>query len=154
MVVTSAGTADIWPEIDRNTVDAAAAAGIDLSDHRRRTLSGELVGTDGADLVLTMTRAQLRLVAALDAGAWPRTFTLLELARRAVAVPAEPDESVTAWLRRVASDRRAAEMMGADAADDVADPYGGSPREHAAMVRQVGEAVTALVRHGPWIRSA
>lgn len=150
-VVSSAGTADIWPEVDRHTIEAAATIGIDVSDHVRRTLTHELVGSDGADLILTMTREQLRLVASLEPAAWPRTFTLLELARRAAAsAPASAEEGFAAWLRRIASSRRAADMMRPDAADDVADPYGGSPSEHATMVRQVDEAVTELVRHGPW----
>lgn len=126
-------------------------AGVDLTDHERRTLTGELLGTDGADLILTMTREQLRLVATLDPSAWPRTFTLLELARRAAAsAPPSEGERFAVWLRRIAGSRRAADMMRPDADDDVADPYGGSAREHTAMVERVSEAVAELVRSGPW----
>ncbi|MEJ7719990.1 MAG: hypothetical protein WKF58_05875 [Ilumatobacteraceae bacterium] len=130
-VVSSAGTAEIEPSVDRFTVAAAARAGVDVSGHRRRTLTGDLLGTDGADLILTMTRAHLRHVAVLDPSAWTRTFTLLELARRASAsAPASDDEPFAAWLGRMGAHRRASEMMRPDLPDDVADPYGGPASEH------------------------
>ncbi|CAN5662937.1 low molecular weight phosphatase family protein [soil metagenome] len=150
-VVSSAGTADIWPPVDCHTIEAAASVGIDLSDHQRRTLTHDLIGTDGADLILAMTREQLRVVASLDPSAWPRTFTLRELARRAAAsAPASENETFAALLHRIAGGRRAADMMRPDASDDITDPYGGSASEHATMVEQVASAVDDIVRHGPW----
>ena len=150
-VVSSAGTAEIEPSVDRFTVAAAARAGVDVSGHRRRTLTGDLLGTDGADLILTMTRAHLRYVAVLDPSSWTRTFTLLELARRASAsAPASVDEPFAAWLQRMGAHRRASDLMRPDLSDDVADPYGGPASEHEAMVERVAQAVTTLVRNGPW----
>ena len=49
-------------------------------------LTKEILATDGADLVLTMTREHLRHVVAMDPSAWPRTFTLKEFVRRAQSV--------------------------------------------------------------------
>jgi len=150
-VMSSAGTAEIWPPIDPRTVVAAATIGIDVADHQRRTLNRDLLNTDGSDLILTMTREHLRTVVSLDVAVWPRVFTLLELARRASAAePASEDEGFAGWLQRVAAGRRAADMMRPDPADDVDDPYGGTAPEHVLMIERVHDAVTLLVRSGPW----
>src|SRR5262245_45150403 len=82
-VVTSAGIADVVAPLDPNTVAVAAAAGLDLTDHRPRRLTADIVATDGADLILGMAREHVRHVAALDPTVWLRTFTLKELVRRA-----------------------------------------------------------------------
>lgn len=142
-VIASAGTADIDAIVDPYTIDVATRAGIDMSGHRRRTLT--------ADLLVTMSRQHLHHVVAVDPSAWLRTFTLLKLARRASAsAPPRDGESFAAWLQRVASHRRASDLIRPDPADDVADPYGGPASEHEVMARRVQAAVTTLVRHGPW----
>ena len=149
--VRSAGTSPVRAALDPNTIAAAAAAGIPIDTHASRHLDRTIVQTDGADLVLTMTRAHLRDVIGVDPAAWPRTFTLKELARRASVVPpAEPGESLAAWLQRVAVDRQAVAMMKPDPADDVADPYGLARRAHDRMVVEVGDLVDSIVRLGPW----
>ena len=103
--------------------------------------------------MLTMTRAHLRDVVALDPAWWPRTFTMKELVRRASeAAPATADEGLTSWLTRVATGRRAADLIKPDAGDDVADPYGASRSAHDAMVHELGTLVDTLVRLGPWRR--
>ena len=149
--VTSAGTADIWPEIDRHMIAAAKQVGVDVSEHRRRTLTKQVLNTNGADLVITMTREHLRAVIAIDQSAWQRTFTLKELARRAVSVgPASSTDGYRDWLSRLAAGRKASEMMHPDPADDIADPYGGPRREHDAMVNTVHQLVDEITRVGPW----
>ncbi len=150
-VVTSAGTADVRPEVDRHTVAAAKQIGIDVSDHQRRTLTKEVLDTDGSDLVITMTREQLRVVIGIDLSAWPRTFTLKELARRSVSVVGESwADGYTGWLTRLAEGRRASGMMHPDPSDDIADPYGRPRREHDAMVSDTVDLVDTIVRTGPW----
>jgi protein-tyrosine-phosphatase len=150
-VVTSAGTADIWPEIDRHMIAAAKEVGVDVSGHQRRTLTKDILHTHGADLIITMTREHLRAVIAIDASAWPRTFTLKELARRAVSVaPASSADGYTSWLSRLAAGRKASEMMHSDLADDIADPYGRPRRDHDAMVATVQHLVDEITRAGPW----
>jgi len=87
-VVSSAGTADIWPPVDCHTIGAAASVDIDLSGHQRRTLTHDLIGTDGADLILAMTRAQLRVVASLDpyGGSASEHATMVEQVASAVDI--------------------------------------------------------------------
>ncbi|MDQ3177333.1 MAG: hypothetical protein M3Q72_07265 [Actinomycetota bacterium] len=52
--------------------------------------------------------------------------------------------------QRMGAHRRASDLMRPDLSDDVADPYGGPASEHEAMVERVAQAVTTLVRNGPW----
>ncbi len=105
--VTSAGTRRVDARTDINTVRAAASVGIDLNGHLPRVLDREILTTDGADLVLVMTREHVRDVVVLDRDAWSRTFTLKELVRRAQGVepPSAADGSPAgsaAWVRAAA----------------------------------------------------
>ncbi|MBA3606135.1 MAG: hypothetical protein H0W46_09225 [Acidimicrobiia bacterium] len=56
--------------LDRHTI-AAAAVGIALDGHVSRVLDPTILATDGANLVLTMTRAHLRDVIGVDPGRGP-----------------------------------------------------------------------------------
>lgn len=145
-IVRSAGTANIQAPMDRNTIAAAAAIGLDLTDHTARYLTKDILAIDGADLVLTMTREHLRHIVAMDPSAWPRTFTLKEFARRAsVVAPATAESgSFDAWRSHVADGRRAADMLGHDLDDDTADPYGAPRREHEAMVGSLRVGAAAI----------
>ena len=80
---------------------------------------------EGADLVITMTRAHLREVAVTAHGSFRRTFTLRELGRRLTIVePGTFDPTFEAALSAIASDRRPSQLLGDDPDDDIADPYG------------------------------
>lgn len=151
--VASAGTHDIDVDIDPHTVASAAAIGLDLGTHRRRRVDRAILATDGADLVIVMTRQQLRTVVGIDPAIWSRAFTLKELSRRSIASgPRIDGEDVAGWVRRTAGDRRAATMMAPDPGDDVADPFGRPRREHDAMVAELVQHVDAVVAQGPWLR--
>lgn len=145
-VVTSAGTHGGLPN-DADTVAAAAAAGLDLGQHRSRRLTPELIASDGADLVIAMTRGHLREAVTLDPAAWPRAFTLRELARRAAAVG--PVGTVDAWRQALAGTRTAAAMLEPSALDDIADPYGAPYRAHQRMVAEVVDLTAAVAANWP-----
>jgi protein-tyrosine phosphatase len=150
-VATSAGTGRYAAEMDERTIRAAAEVGLDIRAHRPRHLDRDMLATEGADLVVTLERAHLRDVVGLDPSAWPRSFTLKELARRAVSLePPTADEGFAGWRRRVADGRSAAAMLDPDPADDVADPYGRPLARHVRMVAEVAAAVDQLIRWGPW----
>jgi protein-tyrosine phosphatase len=152
--IASAGTSPLRSRVDRHTIAAAAAVGLDLGGHQPRPLDANVLATDGADLVLVMARSHLRDVFALDPEAWSRTFTLRELVRRAATVaPPTTDEGFEGWLRRVAAGRRAADLLAPSALDDIADPYGRPRREHVAMVAELTRQIDALVERGPWTSS-
>lgn len=146
--VRSAGTHGGRLVVHEHTVMAARDLEVDLSDHRSRLLSAALVATDGADLIVTMTREHLRAVVGIDPLAWPRSFTLKELARRTADVPrsvTDPRE----WISAAGSGRRAADMMTPSQLDDLDDPYGGPLRDHRAMVADVESLVGKLVAAMP-----
>lgn len=123
-------------------VDLLDARGLDVRDHRSRRLTAD--DLDQPDLILCMERRHVREVAVLDRDAFERTFTLPELARRAQLHGTRGgDESVREWLRRIGADRRPSDLLGADPADEVPDPYGRSDaayRQAAEMIEQLLDA--------------
>lgn len=129
------------------TIDVARRQGLDLSQHRSAPFDPAIVAE--ADLLIGMERAHVREIVASDAQAWPRTFTLKELARRGAATgPRRPDEPFSAWLARVGQGRQARDLLGLSADDDVADPTGAFGTDHAAMADEVtalAEQVAELV---------
>ena len=150
--VTSAGVRASEPAVDPDAVRAVASYGPDLCRHAPRQLTREIIEDDGADLVVTMTRDHLRHVVALDRRAWPRTFTLRELVRRASSDgdPAAPD--VRTWAEALGASRVAREMMSNDPADDVADPHGLAYARYASTADELDALVRVLVALAPWPR--
>ena len=82
--VSSAGSLPGGRPASPGGVRAMATRGLDLHEHRSRTLDPEMVAA--ADLVLCMARLHLREVVVAAPSALPRTFTLRELVRRGEAV--------------------------------------------------------------------
>jgi protein-tyrosine phosphatase len=144
-VVTSAGTG-VGPgtvdRVHRHTRAAVEPYGIDVSGHRPRALDGDVLRDDGADLVVTMTREHLYTVVGLDPGAFSRTFTLTELARRAAGV--SPQRSFVDWVGAVAEGRLPSNLLPGTDLDDIADPYGMSRRAHVAMVVEVDDLMRTV----------
>lgn len=141
VTITSAGTHMPRLPVDPLSVVAVGELGVDIAGHRPRQLTRAVIDADGADLVLTMTREQLRHAATSAQGAFRRTFTLREFSRWAAQRPPEPGETLAAWLDGVATTRHARDLMGDDPADDVADPYGRSLEEHRVCAEQIAQAV-------------
>lgn len=80
VAVASAGTAARPDHPAAGSIQAIASDwGIDLSDHRSRPLTADLV--DGVELVLTMEESHRATVLRLAPRALARTFTWLELGR-------------------------------------------------------------------------
>lgn len=137
-VVTSAGVIGGRLEVHPFTIDAARMGGIDLTSHRSRRLTADLIATDGADLVIAMTREHVAQIVGLDKTAWPRTFTLKSLVRRSAAAPeGTPAGDWQTWLEALGADRHANELVRPDPADDVRDAYGLPAAAHMAMTADV-----------------
>ena len=116
--------------------------GLDLSEHRSRQLSGELV--DDADLVLAMTRNHLGAVVARDPAALRRTFLLGEVVRLGRAVgPRRPTQAVADWVAAVAAVRPAEGPPG-HAADEVGDPVNDGIEVYRATAARLDRLTRAL----------
>ena len=125
--VRSAGVMRTGLPVDELSVIVGRARGVDIAEHRPRRLTTAILAQEGADLVITMTRAHVREVVALDPSAWERTFTLKELARLVRRERSRRGRRRRrSWVARFGAGRTVQDLLGADERDDIGDPYGGS----------------------------
>jgi protein-tyrosine-phosphatase len=141
--IASAGSRSTGRPVAPRAVDALAGRGVDLPDRLSRSLDAAEI--EAADLVIGMAREHVREVLVLAPDAADRTFTLKELVRRAEASPRQA-RVLREWLAPLAAERSSRELLGHAAADDVADPIGGSKRRFRASAAEIDDLVTRLVR--------
>ena len=143
-VGASVGSAGLLPGGAPATPDAIATMAdrrVDIGHHVSQTVTEELV--HDTPLILTMTRHHVRELCAGYGAPIDRTFTLKELVRRGEELGGRVHgESVYAWLARLNTGRRAADLMGDDPADDIADPVG-QPR---AVYEDTADELEHLLR--------
>jgi protein-tyrosine phosphatase len=143
-VVTSSGTdATSGVPATDGTRTAASRLGLDLSAHRSRPTTAEMVRD--ADLVLAMERAHVREVVVLDPTAFARSFTLKELVRRGEGFEPVAGETPRARLARLHAGRRPVDLLGASVDDDVEDPTGSGFADHETTARELGDLVDRVV---------
>lgn len=119
--VSSAGT-NGWEgsEAMRESVEAAAERGVDISTHVARRLTDEML--DAADLVLCMAREHREIIEAERPDLMGRTFTLKELVR---LLEDMPDRAPNLQARvKEADDLRRDGFDGNPHDEDIADPLG------------------------------
>jgi protein-tyrosine-phosphatase len=152
--VRSAGTHGGVLTTDPEAVAAMSRHGLDIRTHRPRLLTHAILTNEGADLVITMTREQLRAVSVMCEGVFARAFTMRELARRGLPTHQGRqlrDASVKGWLQTLSVGRNACDLVGEDPNDDVADPYGLTPAAHLATAAQIDECMAEITRAlGTW----
>lgn len=142
--VSSAGELPGGVPAEGGSRRAMATRGLDLSDHRSREITLELLAE--ADLVIAMARRHVREAVLVCPGAWPRTFTLKELVRRGeAATPRRRDQPFAGWLALVHGGRRTSDLLGDDASDDVEDPIGEPDHVYEATAAELDDLVTRLV---------
>jgi len=142
--VSSAGLFRGGVPASPGSVKALATRGLDLAEHRSRSVTPELLGA--ADLILGMAKLHVREVVVASPEVFPRTFTLKELVRRGSAVgPRSSAQPLAAWLAAVHEGRRHADLIGDDPADDISDPIGGPDRLYAATADELDRLVGQLV---------
>jgi protein-tyrosine phosphatase len=142
--VASAGTLDLDRPSPPEVVAAAAEIGADVAAHHSHRFTSEDLAT--ADLIVGMAREHVREVVLSEPSVFPRTFTLLELARRGHAVGRRGRlESLGAWLARVHEGRRHADLLGRSEKDDISDPMGGPPSEYRASAELIAGLINELV---------
>jgi protein-tyrosine phosphatase len=141
--IASAGLLAGGQPVEREALAAVAGlgyAGSNLSAHRSRRLSASEVQ---GELVLGMAREHVREVVVLVRASWNRTFTLKELVRQGEIVgPRLEDQEVDVWLANIAAGRSRESQLGSSAADDVADPIGGT----AAMFERTAAEIELLCK--------
>jgi len=125
-------------------VDTMEAWGLDLTGHRSRRVTPDLLGS--ADLIVAMARQHVREAVVLRPDRYPRIFTLKEIVRRGTDVGPRPaDEPLEAWLARVHQGRRPTGQLGESPDDDVADPVGQGPAVYERTARELDDLITRLV---------
>jgi protein-tyrosine phosphatase len=128
-------------------VETMRGFGIELSEHRSRELTPQLA--QGAHVVLGLTREHLREAVMMDPRLLDAGFTVKELARRAGMQGFRPvTDEVLPWLAALVANRDVAELLGADAFDDVSDPIGGPMsgyQDTAAELHQLSDRIVRTV---------
>lgn len=144
VVVESAGLRETDASLDEGALRVLDRRGVDLRRHHSRAIDSAMVGE--ATLVLGLEREHVREAVLLDPSTWPRTFTLKEIVRRGEAEGARrAGESIPDWIDRAHADRTQRDLLGADRADDIADPFGGPPGAYEDAAEEIDDLVCRLV---------
>jgi protein-tyrosine phosphatase len=122
------------------------AEGLDISTHRSRPLEPNDV--DRSNIIITMTRAQLRELATRSPSAFSHLFTLKELARRAREHGRVEGEDIGAWVTRLGAGRRTTDLLGDNPFGDVEDPIGRPIEVYSAVARELTRAISSVVDAG------
>ena len=146
--VNSAGILGGRNDVHPATLEAARFARVDLNEHESRLLTADMIDTEGADLVIGMTREHLRAAISLEPTCWPRAFTFRELVRRTSQL-ATPPTSWEDWLAVCHDGRNLGDLIVPEPTDDLPDPYGRPLSDHIMMVQEVAGASALLARSTP-----
>jgi protein-tyrosine phosphatase len=126
------------------TIAVAARRGLDLSAHRSRVLTTNVIAAAG--LILGMERLHMREAVVAMPSAWPCAFTLKEFVRRGETVGARrADEPISIWIARVHDGRDRHDLLGSSPLDDITDPTGGTFAEHEDTARELENLLGRLV---------
>ena len=150
--VSSAGILYDGKPASEGAVEAMRRRGIDLTHHRSRLLTAEML--ESADLVLAMARMHAREAIVLDRSAFGRIFTLREFVRLGDQLGPSGVDDFDGWLARVGADRRPAALLGEDPADDVVDPIGRPLKFYEATGAELAALVEHVTRLVPALRPA
>jgi protein-tyrosine phosphatase len=127
-----------WPAMGP-AISVMAELGLDLSSHRSRTVSQEMV--ELSDLVIAMTRQQVVDLALLAPAARRRLFQLRDLVQRGESQGRRaPDQELGRWLRTVAGQGGGIGPLSSALEDDIPDPVG-QPR---AVYQRTGRLLSDL----------
>lgn len=143
LVVGSAGSMFDDRPAERGAVAAMAKLDIDLSGHRSRTFTPEIVGRAG--LVIAMEQRHVREVSVIPGALFAVTFTLHDLVSRSTSVGPRGQESIETWLGRVGAGRSPADAMMDQPHREVADPMGGSNRGFRRCAAQLDDLLDRFV---------
>lgn len=146
--IASAGTAAVvGAELEPAATDQLRRMGADDTGFAAQALTARML--DGAELVLTMTRAHRGQVARLRPAAMRRIFALGDFADLCCSSRSwRPIAPARPWLPQVVAE--AAAVRGTVAPRDlsqidIVDPYGGSARMHAEAFGRIEDFLEVVV---------
>jgi protein-tyrosine-phosphatase len=146
-VVDSAGLLPGGAPAAPHTVELLGERGIDLSEHRSRSIHDPAVRLGATDLLVTMERKHVREAVVAEPALRHRSFTLVDLVRRSqLTSPRRRGESVGAWAERVGEGRSAVHYLGTGD-DEIADPIGRSRAHYNDTAKQLDFFLDLLVEH-------
>lgn len=140
--VSSAGFLFNGEPASAKTAAVMAECGIDLGDHRSRTVSPELV--EQADLVVTMERGHARDLILENPSARDRVHTLGGMADALAEADPSAETPASSRVAQVLRDRPAGDLLG-NGPDEVGDPHGRSKRRHRLARDRIVVLVDALL---------
>ena len=145
IVVGSAGLLfDDGRPAETNAIKAMQRRGLDLSAHRARTISLEVLGP--TSLILAMEPMHVRQVAVLAIELYPRSFTLPEFTQAASLFGPRPSgESLRSWVERIAAPRSPGDHGFENPQSSIADPMGKSRRAFRACADEIDDLLAELV---------
>ena len=144
VTVHSAGLLEDGRVASANGVEVLRSRGVDLSGHRSRAMTPDLI--TGADLLLGMARLHVREAVVLRPQVWPRAFTLKELVRRGEDVGRRaPGQSVEEWLLKAHAGRAHTDLLGEADEDDIFDPIGSSRPVYEKTAAEIEDLIDRLV---------
>jgi protein-tyrosine-phosphatase len=142
--VRSAGMLSDGLPADAAAVRAMSRFSLDIASHRSRKVTVD--DLESADLVVALDRDCLRTAVVLAPDAWPRAFTLKELARRGRACGLRPEtQPLPAWVGRAHRGRTRSDLLGSRTDDDVTDPAGGPQRGYDRTAAVLSSLVAAMI---------
>ena len=142
--VHSAGTQSHNLPVDPAAVTVLTELGLDIAQHVPRKMDRAIIDTEGADLVVGMTREHLRTIATTSPGVFQRAFTVKEMVRSLGVMGVDRQGTLADLLTDLGEGRTTRNLMGDNAADDVADPYGQSVAAHRACASELDDLMRAI----------
>lgn len=148
VVVASAGTQAVdGRPCDPKTTTIAQELGFEVSGHRSRRLADDHVRD--SDLIVCMTNEHVRQSVGLYVQAWSRTFTLIDLARRAALFGPRSGGPVANYAAALHEGRNLQDVWLDGGPDDLPDPINLSLNGHRRILmraQSLTESVGLLLR--------
>jgi protein-tyrosine-phosphatase len=143
VVVSSAGVTRTDGSVPTELIDVMSEYGIDLSGHRKRRVTQELLA--GSDLIIGMGPRHIREAVLIDPPCWPQAFTIRELVRRGAEVgPRRPDQGIRSWIESAQGDRTRESLLFPSPKDEVRDPYGGTVERYRGTATELADLTRQL----------
>jgi protein-tyrosine-phosphatase len=127
-------------------IDLLADRGLDVTDHRSRTMTPELI--DRSTLIIGMERMHVIEIVTRDETAFDKTFTLPELVRRLEGLSLDEDGTTPAptdVLAAVAEGRTHRDLLRIIGDDEIPDPIGKSGRFFDRTADEIDALVIRMV---------